>query len=108
MMEWSLYITDQAAEDLRGIYEYIAYDLLEPSVAAKLLGRLMDGMNALKTMPLSYPIFHREPWRSRGLRRKNIGNYGVFFMPQEQSGLVVVLRVMYGGRNIDKMLDDMI
>ncbi len=41
-MIYAVITTDQADADLRGIYEYIAFELLSPDNAARQLGRLED------------------------------------------------------------------
>ena len=59
-------------------------------------------------MPLSYTVYPKEPWKSRGLRRVNEGNYGIFFVPLEKRHSVIVIRIMYGGRDIERILDDIL
>jgi len=104
MNEWNINITAQAEADLRGIYEYISFTLLEPGVAEKLLNRIIAAINSLTQMPARYAVYEKEPMKSRGLRRMNVGNYAVFFTPVEEWNKVVILRVLYGGRNIDEIL----
>ena len=41
-MTYEIIITEQADEDLRGIYEYIAFNLLSPDNAAGQLDRLQE------------------------------------------------------------------
>ena len=43
-MKYMVDITAQAESDLRGIYEYIAFELLEPEIAAGQLERLEKGI----------------------------------------------------------------
>ena len=57
-------------------------------------------------MPQSYAVYPREPWKSRGLRRINEGKYAIFFVPAEQDHTVIVTRIVYGGRDIERVLDD--
>ena len=44
-------------------------------------------------------------WKSRGLRILPVDNYVVLYIPDEDRKTVEILRVMYGGRNIDKQLN---
>lgn len=46
----------------------------------------------------------REPWKSRGLRVFLVDNYLVFYIPDRERKMVTVIRVMYGGRDVDKEL----
>lgn len=97
-------ISEQAEMDLRGIFEYIAFDLQAPENAAGQLDRLEDAISKLDTMPEKYRRYEREPWRSRGLRVFPVDNYLVFYIPNKETKVVTVIRVMYGGRDVDKEL----
>ncbi|MDD6564758.1 MAG: type II toxin-antitoxin system RelE/ParE family toxin, partial [Clostridiales bacterium] len=44
--------------------------------------------------------------KSKGLRVFSVGNYMVFYLPVEEKNTVSVIRIMYGGRNIEKQLDE--
>ena len=84
--------------------EYVSYDLLEPETAKNLLRRITGEIETLDTMPLRYSLFHEEPWLGRGLRFFAVGNYLVFYTPEEKSSTVYIVRVIYGGRNIQEQL----
>jgi len=103
-MIYKVQLTDEAKQDLRSIYEYIAYSLLEPTIARNVTNRIVYGLKSLNNTPERYPIYQEEPWKSRGLRRINIGNYSGFFLVAEKS--VRVLRILYGGRDIRTILDE--
>jgi len=106
MKEWSVQISRQADIDLREIYEYIAMTLLEPITAWNLVRRIEKRISKLNTMPQSYAAYNKEPWKSRGLRRINEGKYAIFFVPTEKDHIVVVTRIVYGDRDIERILDD--
>ena len=103
-MIYKVQLTQQAKQDLHGIYEYIAFSLLEPEIAKKLKNRIVVGLNSLKEMPGRYPLYQEEPWKSRGLRRINIENYSGFYLVSEST--VKVVRISYGGRDISRILKD--
>jgi len=50
-MIYSITLTEQADSDLRGIYEYIAFSLLEPEYAAGQLDGLEENFLSLAEMP---------------------------------------------------------
>lgn len=60
-MTFDIQISEQADIDLRGIYEYIAFDLLAPENAAGQLDRLEDAINKLDYMPEKFRRYDREP-----------------------------------------------
>ena len=71
-------VKEQADTDLRGIFEYIAFELLSPENAIGQLDRLEDAIGKLDHMPEKYRRYDKEPWRRRGLRVFPVDNYLVF------------------------------
>ena len=103
MSNWQVQLAKHAEDDLRGIYEYIAFDLLEPGVAKNLIQRIEKRVSKLNNSPQSFATYPKEPWKSRGLRRVNSGKYAIFYIPAEDDKIVTVVRIMYGGRDIDSI-----
>lgn len=104
-MNYTVNITPQAEADLRDIFEYIAFELLEAANAVHQIQRLEDSILSLDQMPNRYRVYAKEPWRSRGLRVMPVDNYLVFYIPDEATKVVTVIRVMYGSRNVDTQLN---
>jgi toxin ParE1/3/4 len=104
MSEWTVVYTEQAERDLRSIFEYIAFFLLEPEIAKNQARRIMDAVAKLNEMPLRYHIYGKEPWHSKGLRVLPIDNYLAFYLPVEAKMTVAIIRIMYGGRDIEEQL----
>ncbi|WP_018084325.1 type II toxin-antitoxin system RelE/ParE family toxin [Desulfurispora thermophila] len=104
MNTWKVVYTEQAENDLRGIYEYIAFSLLEPEIAKRQTKRIIEATAKLNEMPFRCRLYEKEPWRSKGLRVLPVDNYLVFYLPVEERQTVAIIRIMYGGRNIDKHL----
>lgn len=104
-MIYQVNITRQAEDDLRGIYEYIAYDLQSVQNAVRQLSRLEESILSLDQMPERYRAYSKEPWKSRGLRMMVVDNYLVFYIPSQETGTVSIIRVMYGGRDVDTQLN---
>ena len=105
-MIYEVIITDQANADLRGIYEYITFELLLPDNAAGQLDRLEEHILELEEFPEKYRLYGNEPWHSRGLRVIPVDNYLVFYIPDKDTGIVTVIRVMYEGRNVENQLNN--
>lgn len=103
-MKYKIIITEQAEIDLRNIYEYIAFTLLESEIAIRQLERIEKAILALDEMPNKFKLFNNEPWHSRGLRQMPVNNFIVFYIPSTADKTVTIIRVMYGGRNIDEQL----
>lgn len=103
-MNYTVNITRQADRDLRGLYAYIAFELLSPENALGQLERLETAINSLATLSKRHALYHVEPWRSRGLRMMPVDNYCVFYIPDPTAMTVSVMRVLYGGRDIERIL----
>ena len=64
-MIYDIVISDQAEIDLRGILEYIAFELQAPENASGQLDRLEACIMDLDHMPKRYRQYELEPWKSR-------------------------------------------
>jgi toxin ParE1/3/4 len=104
MRQYDIIITPAAEIDLQEIFTYIASELLQPQVAINLCNRIEQEILKLSTMPDRCAQYKREPWFSRGLRFLTVDRFLVFYITRESDCTVHVLRVMYGGRNVDEQL----
>ena len=104
-MKCKVVLTEQAESDLRSIYEYIAFTLLEPEIAEGQLDRIEKGILSLDEMPERFRLFDKEPWLSRGLRQMPVDQFIVFYIPKTEDKIVHVIRVIYGGRDIDVQIN---
>ena len=104
-MIYEVNVSEQAERDLRGIFEYIAFELQSPENASGQLDRLEEQILSLDTMPERYRKYEKEPWKSRGFRVLPVDNYVVLYIPDSDKKVVTILRVMYAGRGIDNQLN---
>ena len=104
-MIYEVEVSEQADSDLRGIFEYIAFELQSPENASGQLDRLEEQILSLDTMPERYRKYEKEPWKSRGLRVLPVDNYVVLYIPDSNKKVVTILRVMYTRRDIDHQLN---
>ena len=98
--------TKTARRDLREIYEYIAYSLLVPKTAQSITDLIMAKIRSLEKFPERNPLYKDEPWHSHGVRFMTVKNYLVFYTVQPESGTVSIARIIYGGRDINRQLED--
>lgn len=106
-MNFSIVMTPPAQDDLREIFKYIAFDLQSVQNAAGQIDRLEKAIASLNTMPERFRVFDKPTWRERNLRIMPVDNYLVFYIPSHDDCTVTVLRIMYGGRDIDSQLKSM-
>ena len=105
-MMYEVETTDQAETDLRDIYEYIAFELLAPDHASGQLDRLEAHIEGLGEFPEKFRRYDKEPWHGRGMRVMPVDNYLVFYIPDVETALVTIIRVMYAGRDVDAQLQE--
>ncbi len=66
-MKWSIRYSEEARQDIRSIYEYIAFELLAPDIAAAQYRRIINSIRKLDDMPLRFPLYKDDPWNSLGI-----------------------------------------
>jgi toxin ParE1/3/4 len=106
-MSYAVNITGKAEKDLRSIFSYIAFELNSYINAVGQLERLEAEIESLSELPERYRLYDREPWRSLGLRCMPVDNYCVFYIPYEDDKKVEIIRVLYGGRDIRQVFEEM-
>ena len=104
-MSWKINYTRYAREDLKAIYEYLAFELLVPDTASRQSDRIMKAVRTLDNMPERYKVYEEEPWKSQNLRYFPVDNYLVFYLPKEETGVINIVRIIYGGRDIRRQLE---
>ena len=97
-MKYKVMYTAGAKKDLRNIFRYISEELLAPENATGQTERIMTAM------PNRNRLYEEEPWHSRGLRFFPVDNYLVFYKTDDETEIVYVVRIMYGGRDVHKQL----
>ena len=107
-MRMKIVYTHKARQDLREIYEYIAFTLLVPETARSLTDKIMSEVRSLEEFPERNPLYKDEPWHSQGVRFLPVKNYLVFYTVKMESETVSIARIMYGGRDISRQLGETI
>ncbi|MGO4970676.1 type II toxin-antitoxin system RelE/ParE family toxin [[Clostridium] aminophilum] len=107
MSNYSVRYSDEAKEDLRNIFTYIAYKLGSRDNAKDQVNRIREAIRKLNRFPKLNPLVPYEPWNSLGMRRLNIDNYAIFYLVDEERELVEIVRIPYGARDLEKFFDEM-
>lgn len=105
-MKFEVIYSDRALNDLRDIHRYIATELLAPEAAKNLSDKIMTEIEALNEMPNRNPLYDKEPWHSKGLRKLVVDNFMAFYLPVEKQEQVLIVTIMYGKRNISEILSN--
>ena len=84
--------------------QYERKDMQTPENVSGQLDRLEACIMELDHMPKRYRQYELEPWKSRGLRVAPVDNYLVLYILDDDTQVVTIIRVMYGGRDVDTQL----
>ena len=104
MNSYEIIVTPDAEADLYEIRNYIAET---PDVALNYIRVIRKEMEKLSYMADSIAPEEREPWHSRGVRKIIAKNFYIYYRPDEVSGRVYVLNVIYAKRDQLKTLNKM-
>lgn len=104
MSDYAIAYSLEAFDDLRKIYSYIAFSLLEPANAKKQVDRIRRKIRSLGFMPSKFERVSCEPWKSMGMHRAPIDNFIIFYIIDETTKSVSIVRVFYGGRDIENLM----
>ena len=97
--------SEDALNDLREIYTYIADELLVPETATAQVGRIRKEVRSLGFMPTRYALVEWEPWYSMGMHQLPVNNFIVYYLVDDEAGTVTVVRIFYGGRDIEGIVN---
>lgn len=96
-------LTKRAESDLDGIVSYIAVELSNPRAASDFVDKLQISIEETRSFPKSGSPVHNEYLRAENVRKKLVGNYIVYYVPDREEKVIYVLRIVYGKRNMDEI-----
>ena len=104
--EYYVCYSDEAKDDLRNIFMYIAYKLHARDNAEGQVNRIRSAIKKLNKYPKNNPVVTIEPWAGLGMRRLNVDNYAVLYLVDEEHERVEVVRIVYAAMDLDKFFED--
>ena len=105
---FSVIYSQEAKDDLRNVYRYIAFELIEPKIAENQVNRIRDNIKKLDSLPERHQLVEWEPWSSLGVRHYPVDNFVVYYLIKEELKIVAIIRIFYGGRNINQIIKGLI
>ena len=92
-MDYEIVWTMPAADDLEGIWRYVAAD--SPSAADNLVAELVHCVEQIRTFPSAAAIFRKSRHPIRAVTHRN---YRIFYRVREQSARVQILCIRHSAR----------
>lgn len=97
-------MTQKAKSDLEGIVDYMTKELSNPQAASNFLDEMQKAMDELCAFPESGAPVVNDFLPTADMRKRMIGNYVVFYIPDFEERAVRIIRIVYSRRNMEEIL----
>ncbi|MDR0426109.1 MAG: type II toxin-antitoxin system RelE/ParE family toxin [Clostridiales bacterium] len=94
----------KALGDLEETLRYIEQDLSNPKAAEDLAVKLFEKIDTVRAFPDSGHKVENVYMADRSLRRFVVDNYVVFYKPDEAEHTIIIVRIVFGARNLNEIL----
>lgn len=102
--KWGYQLTQKADADLDGIVGYIAVELAHPTAASDFMDKLQAAIEEARSFPESGSLVINEFVPNIEVRKKQVDNYIMYYLPDSDEKMIFILRIVYGRRNTDEIL----
>ena len=102
--KWGWQLTQKADADLDDIVSYIAVELSNPKAASDFVEKLQRAIEEVRGFPESDSTVVNEFVPNMQIRKKTVGNYMIYYLPDSTEKMFFILRIVYGRRNMDEIL----
>lgn len=93
-----------ARQDMVETVRYISHELKNPAAAQRLSARLIEAAERLTEFPYLYAVHTPIRPLKNEYRKIPVENYCIFYSVDEKAKTVTVMRVLYVGRNYERLL----
>ena len=97
-------LTKKAESDLDEIVAYIAVELANPQAASDFVDNLQDSIEEARVFPESGSLVHNEFLQVDNVRKKLVGNYIMYYLPDMEEKIIFILRIVYSKQNMNEIL----
>lgn len=101
---YKILYSPEAVSDIENIYSYIAFELQVPETALSQVNRIRKQIRSLDCMPMRYALVEHEPWKSKKMHKVPVDNYVVYYMVNEDTFEVTVIRIFYSGQDLKQQM----
>ena len=102
--EYDYIFTDNAEADIDEVLSYIAEDLSNPDAAASFADALEDKFEEICKNPKTGRKVVNDYLKRDDIRRYLVKNHIVYYLIDEEKSEIVILRVVYGKRDQEKVV----
>jgi plasmid stabilization system protein ParE len=101
-------LTERAVNDLDDVIYYISSELSNPSAAANFMETLQNTIENICNFPESGSRVINEFIPNENIRRVLLNNYIMYYMPDIDSEMIYILRIVYAHRDMNKILKNIV
>jgi len=105
MTDYAVFYAPAALDDLETIYNYITYTLGNRIAGDAQEARIRKEIQTLDHFPSRYERVSWEPWHGMNVRKLPIDNFVVYYSVEETSKEVTILRIFYGGQDVERIIN---
>lgn len=102
--EWGYRLGERAESDFDDIVRYIAVELANPKAASDFADKVQAAIEEARSFPESGPLVVNEFLPDTAVRKKLVGSYILYYLPDFANKMILVLRIVYGRRSMDEIL----
>ncbi len=66
--------------------------------------RIRKAVRSLESFPERHTIVEWEPWCSMEMHKVPVDNYIIFYLVDAEKQLVTIIRICYGGRDVEHIV----
>lgn len=103
-MIYTIEYLPSAKRDMTDIAKYIGIKLKNPDAADRLAEKMIESAEDLADMPYKYSVYTPLKPLKHEYRKLIVKNYIMFYWIDEDKKLVTIARVIYAGRDYEKLL----
>ena len=93
-----------AESDLNEVLLYIEQELYNTKAANDFATELFQKIDNIIEFPLSGKGIDNEFIPDKDLRKFVVGKYIVFYKPDREKDKIIIVRIIYGARNLDEII----
>jgi len=97
-------IMPKAQSDFDNIVEYIRDELYNPYAAENFAKEFFNKIDKVQDFPALGQAVIGKSFIDSNLRKFNVGNYIVFYIPEKKTQTINIMRIVYGAMDIDEEL----
>lgn len=97
--KYKVIITPQAQQHLKGIRDYILYELKSLTAAKNTLLLLKSEIESLEYMPNRFPLVNEIRQNENNIHKISVKNFLIYFTVDENESTVYVFAVIYARRD---------